>query len=383
MSAKFQIDDEQVEAPSLIREPFSPTDIELSTPPMNLGDLIDMIKYGWINFHTDYQRGQDLWSSTQQSRLIESALLGLRLPAFYFEEVDKRHWNIIDGLQRCCALKNFCVDETLRLTNLEFLGEFEGCTYEQLNFDTVRDIRMLPITVNVLSKGVPEKAKYILFKRLNTGGIPLNSQEIRNAVYQGQAMDVVKKLADSSCFLSATGKAIPQKRMQDLDFVSRFLAFYCISYIEYTPDLNNFINSAMEVLSAYDGTQITNLLNDFDAAMRLSMEIFGRDAFRKRVKVNARRKPFNKAYFEVIASTFALIDEEKRNLLLAHKDLFLSNCIEAMAVSQSYNRSFSGGTAKEDSVLRRHQGFRDIITYSINNKKIEFNDDNKIKHIEF
>ena len=102
----FLIDQEDTSANEIITQPFSPNDIDLANPPMNLGDLIDRIEYGWIDFKTEYQRLEDLWSLGKQSRLIESALLGLRLPAFYFEEVNKNWWKVIDGLQRCCSIRN-------------------------------------------------------------------------------------------------------------------------------------------------------------------------------------------------------------------------------------------------------------------------------------
>lgn len=104
------IDKEDTSSNEIITQPFSPNDIELVNPPMNLGDLIDRIDYGWIDFNTEYQRQENLWSLGKQSRLIESALLGLRLPAFYFEEVSRKCWKVIDGLQRCCAIRNYCVD---------------------------------------------------------------------------------------------------------------------------------------------------------------------------------------------------------------------------------------------------------------------------------
>ena len=142
------IEPEDTSSGEEITTPFSPNDIKINKPPMNMGDLIDMLQYGWINIKTHYQRNANLWDEGQQSRLIESILLGLRLPAFYFEIVNKKHWNIIDGLQRCCAIKNFCVDNNLRLEGLEFLKQFEGKRFNDLQFETKRDIRMLPITVN-------------------------------------------------------------------------------------------------------------------------------------------------------------------------------------------------------------------------------------------
>ena len=232
-----------------ITQPFSPSDIRLTTPPMNLGDLIEMIQAGWINFGTNYQRAENLWTDRQQSRFIESILLGLRLPAFYFEEVSKRQWNIIDGLQRCCSIRNFCVDNTLVLSDLEFLAkDFEGKTYNDFDFATKRDVKMLPITVNLLSKGVPDMVKYVLFKRLNTGGVSLTPQEIRNAVFIGDAIDIIKEMAKCKEFCEATLDSIETKRGTDMDFTSRFAAFYILGWEKYEPDLDRFINEAMEYL---------------------------------------------------------------------------------------------------------------------------------------
>lgn len=76
-----EVETENNENLEIITKPFSPSDIRLSTPPMNLGDIIDRINYRFIDFNTEYQRENNLWSDVQQSRLIESVLLGLRLPA--------------------------------------------------------------------------------------------------------------------------------------------------------------------------------------------------------------------------------------------------------------------------------------------------------------
>lgn len=355
-----------------ITSPFSPNDIRLSTPPMNMGDIIDMIQYHYIDFDTQYQREQNLWSDEDQSRLIESILLGLRLPAFYFEEVSKKKWNIIDGLQRCCAIRNFCVDQTLSLTDMEFLTDFNGRKMDDFPFEIKRDIRMLPVTVNVLGKGVPDDVKYILFKRLNTGGIKLSPQEIRNAVYWGDTINIIREMADFPAFKSATLNAIPTLRKQDMDFVSRFVAFYLIGYENYTvPDLDKFINTCMSNIKngMYDN-KIDSMKQNFIKAMNLAAEIFGDDAFRKRTDKTSTRNPLNKAYFEVISVAFAKLSDENTRKLLLHKELFKDNLIKEMKENSSYFGAFSGGTAKTESVKKRFSVFNDILLKSINGIKI-------------
>ena len=188
-----QVVEKEDTSSDFITIPYCPSDINIDTHPMNVGDLIEMISAGWINFDTEYQRLRNLWTEVQQSRLIESILLGLRLPAFYFEEVSRRKWNIIDGLQRCCAIQNFCVNKTLRLSGLEFLGEkFSGKGYDDLPFEIRRDLRMLPVTVNILQKGTPSDVKYILFKRLNTGGMSLTPQFPKKPSAHSKALSVRK-----------------------------------------------------------------------------------------------------------------------------------------------------------------------------------------------
>lgn len=373
-------EEEDTTSHETIINPFSPSDISLSNPPMNLGDLIDMIKEGWINFGTEYQREENLWSDVQQSRLIESVLLGLRLPAFYFEEVTKRQWNIIDGLQRCCAIRNFCVDETLALSGLEFLSkEFDGKRYKDFEFATRRDVRMLPITVNILAKGVPDMVKYVLFKRLNTGGVPLTNQEIRNAIFSGPAIETIKRMAKSQEFVKATEKKVETTRKTDMDFASRFAAFYVIGWENYKPDLERFINEAMETLrDKWSESQRATMEEDFKQSMKLAYELFGNWAFRRRREKNARRTPLNKAYFEVIGVMFARLDSVERSKLLKNKELLVTNMITAMKGNQTYWNSFSGGTGDRNAVRLRFSYMEQIIKMTLNNKKIRITDDKEI-----
>ena len=374
------IEPEDTSSGEEITTPFSPNDIKINTPPMNMGDLIDMLQYGWINIKTHYQRNANLWDEGQQSRLIESILLGLRLPAFYFEIVNKKHWNIIDGLQRCCAIKNFCVDNNLRLEGLEFLKQFEGKRFNDLQFETKRDIRMLPITVNTLQPGAPDQVKYILFKRLNTGGITLTNQEIRNAMYEGPAIDSISRMAADQAFINATEGKIKNLRHEDMDFVSRFAAFYWLGYMNYQPDLEHFINKAMaDIRDNGSEEKIQKMESDFHKAMLLSLDRFGNRAFRKQTTREEKRKRINKAYFEVISSQLARLSTEKTNQLLSHKDLFVDNLLTAMRESKVYNDSFSDGTGSKIAVMCRFSWFNKIIDKSICGRKIRITNDNRIE----
>ncbi|WP_373728275.1 DUF262 domain-containing protein [Bacteroides heparinolyticus] len=378
---EIEIEDTSSEQDKRITYPFNPNDIEIETPPFTIGYLIDRMEHGEINMNTDFQREGNLWTEEKQSRLIESILLGLPLPAFYFDTANKE-WDIIDGLQRCCSIENFCVKKTLRLKGLEFLAEKDGKKYlEGLGFDDLdrelqRSIITRPITVNLI-KRAPRSIRFILFKRLNTGGLELTPQEIRNAVYQGYATNTIESMAKLSEFIQTTGGKISTSRMQDRDFVSRFVAFYLIDYSKYQPGLDDFINRSMDLLEKEDAKDIEN---KFKKALNLSYKIFEEDAFRKRTDTNDKRRPINKAYFEVITVFFAKLSESEEKLLLENKEILKNNLIELIK-NDRYSNALSRGTGTKDSVNIRFSWFEQVLFKSINGIKIQISDDNKIEDI--
>ena len=358
-----------------ITVPYKPSDIRIDTHPMNLGDLIEMIDAKWINFDTEYQRLQNLWSEDVQSRFIESILLGLRLPAFYFEEVTRREWNIIDGLQRCCAIRNFCVDKTFKLSGLEFLGkDFDGKGYDDFPFEVRRDVRMLPVTVNILERGTPPSVKYILFKRLNTAGVTLKPQEIRTAMYQS-VVPVLRRMTESPDFIRVTGGKISPKRQDDKDFVSRFIAFYLQGFDAYKPDadLDSFVNDGMEILSKkveVKSSSVEAMEKEFSRALCIAEKIFGEDAFRKRLNKNDSRKPLNKAYFEVLTVTFSKLSDEEASFLIKQKELLQANLIRLMN-RPVFLTSISTGTGMHDRVQTRFRGVVDAIDATMHKQVLE------------
>jgi hypothetical protein len=376
------IDDEDTSAgQEIITKPFNPNDIEIETPPFTVGYLIDRIEHDEINMNTDFQREGNLWTQEKQSRLIESILLGLPLPAFYFDTSNKK-WDIIDGLQRCCSIKNFCIDDA-PLSGLEFLGKkngenyLEGKRFKELDRTLQRSIITRPITVNLLKKA-PRNVRYVLFKRLNTGGLELTPQEIRNAVYQGVAIEKIKRLAKSDIFRQATDGKIPTNRMQDCDFVSRFVGFYLIDYRHYIPGLDDFINSSMDTLEKYD---IQVLEEKFKQALQLAIDIFGKDAFRKRKDVSAVRAPINKAYFEVLTVSFAKLNTNEVESVKQNGELLKNNLITLMN-SDKYSNALSRATGTRDSVSVRFSLFQQVLEKSINNIRIKITNDNKIEDSE-
>ena len=104
------------------------------------------------------------------------------------------------------------------------------------------------------------------------------------------------------------------KRMEDRDFANRFIAFYLINYLEYKPDLDTFLNNGLTKVKD-DSTNISQIKLDFKKSMNLAYEIFGNDAFRKRLGQNDNRKPINKSIFDALISKRQQIESDFGNQL--------------------------------------------------------------------
>lgn len=288
-------EDTDIDQEEEITEPFDPTQIRVDTRPMTIDLVLDRIKYEEINLTPDFQRHADIWTDISKSRLIESILIRIPLPAFYLDATDDDKWLVIDGLQRLTAIKRFVIDNDLRLKGLEFLTNLKNKNYNELPRHYQRRIKETVITVYLIEKGTPPEVKFNIFKRINTGGLPLSLQEIRHALNQGQAANLLAKLADSAEFKLVTGlqktKTRKYLRMEDRNFVLRFLAFMLTPYNNYqAKSLDVFLNETMSSINQMSQQEINLLEQNFIRAMKVAFDIFGEYAFRKRSKDKLTQK---------------------------------------------------------------------------------------------
>lgn len=345
-----------------ITKPFNPNEIDVYISTVNLGSLIDQLKNDEIDLQPDFQRVTDVWDNVKKSRLIESILLGLPLPSFYFsEDPVSQKLSIIDGLQRICAIRDFVLEKEnpLKLEGLQFLKNFEGFTFSQLARPEVKRIKSLKITMNTLRKGTPLDVKYIIFQRVNIAGVPLTPQEMRHALNQGPAAIFIKELADMESFKKATNYSVESKRMQDRDFVNRFIAFY-IGYQDYMGDLDMFLNDKMGELNKMTSEQRDDIRVSFDKAMKCCYEIFKNDAFRKKYSVTDKRKPISKSVYDTLSVNIAWLSDEEQLMLLKNAEAFKTGMIRLFN-DERFNFSISTGTGQKYNVDLRFTMVKSLI----------------------
>jgi hypothetical protein len=351
-----------------ITKPFNPNEIDVDIATVNLGYLIEQLENKEIDLQPDFQRSADVWDNIKKSRLIESILLGLPLPSFYFsEDPITKKLSVIDGLQRLCAISDFILkankkdekEKPLRLEGLQFLKNFEGKTYLDLERPEVKRIKSIKITMNTLRKGTPNDVKFIIFQRVNTAGVPLTPQEMRHALNQGPAAKFIKDLAELESFKQATNYSVKSMRMQDRDFANRFVAFF-IGYNDYGGELDAFLNDKMGELNKMSQEELDNICQTFDETMKCCYEIFGDDTFRKRYNKGDRKRPISKAVFDSLSVNIAWLTKEERNLLVSNSEIFKDDLIELFNNSE-FNAAISTGTGQKYSVGKRFSLIKQLI----------------------
>lgn len=357
---KSEIEEEQLYSETYekeITEPFNPKDVDIVSQPMVISNIIDQLKYGDILLEPDFQRHPDLWNPEQQSRLIESLMIRIPLPTFYFDSTDDDKLIVVDGLQRLYAIKRFMVlDEDdknrLSLTGLEYLKEYEGKKFEELPLSMQRRIKSQTLTTYVIRPGTPDKVRTSIFTRINTGGLTLEPAEIKNSIYRGQAANLLKELAHSEEFVKATRNKVDSRRMMDCEFVNRFLAFYLLGIEQYLGNLEDYLNDVMIRLQRESESTVKKCRTDFLKAMKYAASIWEDKAFRK-INKNGQYGRINKPLYDAITVNLAKLSVQECERLLKKKDKLLRKYIELLK-NEKFVSIITSGTAAIDNVKGRH-----------------------------
>lgn len=280
------------------KDPYDPKLIRVDTRPFSIHQVYEMIQAGDIDLSPDFQREFVWLDITRKSRLIESLLLRIPLPVFYFAQDEEGKFKVVDGVQRLTVIQDF-LSNKFRLRNLEYLKECEGKWFKNPHRDPkesleqiyVRRIEQTQLFLNIIDPQTPERVKYDIFRRINTGGKSLNAQEIRNCLEKPATREFIKGLARSEEFLDATRHSISSTRMADNEIVLRFIAFYLMDnklygQTPYKGDMDSYLDSTVELLNKQPPEAFEPIKSHFIAAMKNAYHLFGNQAFRKASYIN-------------------------------------------------------------------------------------------------
>ena len=313
--------------------------IRRQTPSLAL--LYDRLHYNEIEIQPEYQRQDRIWPTDRKSKLIESILMGLPLPIFYFGERSNDNWVIIDGLQRLTTIQDFMRNDfPLKLEEGSTVSELDGKFFSDFDRKYTRAIREFEITAYVIDiddRDTNNSDRFIieLFHRINTYGVKLSEQEIRSAINFGPCVYYLKKLANSNEFLESTFNTINPKRQKDVEMVLSALSFIIFGYKDFNyPTFNLFLSSTMKWINSQNFIKVklngrdeynpnSDILEDltkrFNLGLSLSLEIFGQNTFKKNEN-SLKKDPISKPLFEVLVCIFSNVTEEQKQRILLHKN---------------------------------------------------------------
>lgn len=266
-----------------------------------------------------------VWTHKQSSRFIESILLGLPIPGiFLYREEETRKHLIIDGLQRLTTIRAFCKgelpgnSEEFRLSGLK--SKFNDLSLNELEAEDKRRFFDTAIHATIIQQLTPENDKssaYYIFERLNTGGTPLQPQEIRAAVYHGKFQDFLEELNEEPLWRDVFGRV--HLRAKDQELLLRFFAFRH-NRIKYKAPLKEFLNDFMEENRNISPAKKKRFSSEFLSALEILHEVIGRRLFRP-VRV------LNAATFDsvlvVVSENIEFFQSNKKKLARNYENLLL------------------------------------------------------------
>lgn len=341
-----------------IVSPFEPKDIDIAIEQNSLSTIIGMIEDDAIDMNTEFQRSGNLWAESVMSRLIESILLRLPLPVFYFDASDDNLWLIVDGLQRLSTFKRFMIDHDLTLHGLEILTDLNGKTYEQLSHILKRKMARYQVTTYLIKPGTPKRVKYDIFRRINTGGLILTTQEIRHVLNQGKSTSYLNKLVKDSRFTKII--RLKDNRMRARELILRYLAFSMTPYQEYkNPNFTLFLDDAMENLADLSHAVLEQFENNLWKALRICQKLFGEHIFSKSILDGNKRQ--NGALFEVWTVLIGQLSHSENKRLLSSKSRLIKEFKSLLKNDDDFFKSVSRSSWGKKLVIKRFETIESLI----------------------
>ncbi|MDB9449155.1 DUF262 domain-containing protein [Dolichospermum circinale] len=207
---------------------------------VSFGEIMGMYERKEIVIKPAFQR-YFRWNKEQRTRFIESILLGIPIPPIFVAEDGNGVWELVDGLQRISTVLSFfgvlsSEDQGIReknnwaLTEGEKVQALEGFTYETIPNQFRLNIKRATCRVEILRSNSAYDMRFELFNRLNTGGSPLTTQEIRNCIYRDispKFNDFLKELAANQDFHTLIDLSSEQyEQLYDEELALRFISLY-------------------------------------------------------------------------------------------------------------------------------------------------------------
>ena len=280
--------------------PYIFQSVRVSKKDFSIYELFRKYKKKQLFLDVEFQR-REVWEPKQKCELIESILMGLPLPIFYFKQEDNATYVVVDGKQRLSALFEYLNDD-FALKGLKILVELNGKKFSDLTNEMAiyqAQLEDYQVYSHVILPPTPDKILFDIFDRVNRGGTKLNKQEIRNALYHGKGLDRINHITESEYFINATNIQPSQdSRMKGAYLLTRFSALLFTGKLddkEYNGDIDDLIERTLIYLNSLSDSGLNQIESLYEELLDKSYRICGKGAFRKNLNSS---NPINMNIFE-------------------------------------------------------------------------------------
>lgn len=294
---------------------------------MSIGEIVNLYKEGDLKLDPAFQR-LFRWSDEQKTRFIESVLLGIPIPEIFVAQMADGKWVVVDGVQRISTILQLMGvlsgKNPLIMTWAKYLPSLAEQTWETLPTEAQRVFKRGKLGINIILTENSIQAQYELFQRLNTGGLHLEDQEIRNCLIIMLQPDFYEKVNELKKYLSFLETIQLSPRKLEEEYHMELILRYFIAkhnQIDYTKySLSN------EHISNFLDQQTLGLIRDttfdIDEEIQIFKEVFdwlneklGSKAFQKYNPNKGRFEGgFSNAAYEVITTGIAVHFDQIKNL---------------------------------------------------------------------
>ncbi|NQT45874.1 MAG: DUF262 domain-containing protein [Candidatus Omnitrophica bacterium] len=272
-------------------------DIATYPSDFTLNGIVEMWRNGDITI-PEYQR-EFVWTIRQASLLIDSFLMGLPVPPVFFYIDDENRNLVIDGQQRILSTIFFFEGyfgfeniqgrrKVFRLHGLDAERPYSNKKFSELSESDQRKLKntvLRAINIRQLAPLKDRSSVYHIFERLNTGGTPLKSQEIRNVVFRGPLVKMIRVLNNDKNWRKILGKKALDKHQRDVELILRIFA---LSYHldSYTKPMKDFLNRTMNDNRAGTKANFKKFQKLFPRVCKKIIEELGEKPFHVRGPLN-------------------------------------------------------------------------------------------------
>lgn len=365
-------------------EKFNPSDIVVYSRDWTIETIQAQIKGGNIDLNPKFQR-RNAWNDDKRSKLIESIIIGYPVPEIVLAEdpVKKRSFIVIDGKQRLLTIAGFIAPGNFeywnspKIKNLKVRNDLNGINYSNLESnpsysDELREFQNSSLRCTVITNFSSNNVLYDIFYRLNSGSVPLSTQELRQVLNRGEFANYLISITNEKQpihdILKLNG---PDKRLKDIEIILRVLAFVIFAP-DYTGNLKRFLDEKMALVTK-DWNQYETIIKKhyerFNVTISYLAEIFGGiEKVGRKVSNQEFETRFNRVIFEVQCYYFMQLDLNA----LSDPSKFIEGFKVLCSDDSEFRASVEASTKNIDSYKTRYSKFQSLINeaYEIS---IDFN----------